>query len=213
MADAFVKSGKFALLAGVSRVTICKMAREGKLVKRPDGKFSVKNPVNSEYINRDKSVNKKKGLGSRKKSAQKKQIAPKMEDVQEEDIVLETFNILKINEAGYLDKFSAAHVEKLVKIARMKKIDIETQEKRNKLISRELITDIFNQLYTIDTNEWRTLGLNVAPQVAADMGIDDPKKVIKIAENIDKETFATLKRVKKLVNKFLKTIKSEELKK
>lgn len=196
---------KFAKHAGVSRAAITMACQAGTLVIRPDDKLDTDNPVNKDYIIRNKNKNKK----SKNKPSQAAKSPPSEPEIENFTLPSEDMDFDELSR--YLEALSQSSAEKLKTISQIRQLQVKTKKERQELISRKLISKIFAKLYMIDVNEWRTLGANLAPEIAAIAAIDDDETIIKVGEAIEKEVFIVLQHVKRLVNDFLKTIKAKEL--
>jgi len=215
-----ITKAEFAERAGVSRAMISKLIKNGQLVVRPDTKLDVKNPVNQDYLRfrkdkqekeaQEKSSGKKTTKGSRKKKGtqeRKKDLGDVLDD-------LEGVNLEDLSDAissGKLGLLSRSSADRLKVIEQVRAIQLKTDKERNNLIERALVRRVLGQIYTIDVNEFRTLGLNLAPELAAAAGIDDSEIILKIGELIEKEVFKVLQHIKRLINDFLKEIEAETI--
>lgn len=200
-----VNKSKFSIVAGVSRAAITMAGQAGILVVRPDGKLDTDNPVNKDYIIRNKNKNKK----SKNKPSQAAN--PPSSEPEIKDLTLPSEDMHFDELSTYLEALPQSSAEKLKTISQIRQLQVKTKKDRQELISRKLISKIFAKLYMVDVNEWRTLGAHLAPEIAAIAGIDDDETIIKVGEAIEKEVFIVLQHVKRIVNDFLKTIKAEEL--
>lgn len=200
-----ITKSKFSKIAGVSRAAITRACHAGTLVVRPDGKLDTDNPVNKDYITRNKNKDRK----SKDKSSQAAESSPSEPEI--ENFTLPSGDMDFENLNSYLNTLDRSSTEKLKILEQIRQIQVKTKKERQELISRELISKVFAKLYMVDVNEWRTLGANLAPEIAAIAAIDDDETIIKVGEAIEKEVFIVLQHVKRIVNDFLKTIKATEL--
>lgn len=219
---------KFAEFAGVSRASINKQIKVGKIIIRNDRKIDTKHAVNADYVAKHnngipkqpdpkkyknpaplrKSRVEKKVAAQKKKTAkpkpQKQYESPHPEEPNPKNIInpktdAELENVLK-NEADRL-KVIEDIISKRFKRA------IERQE----LIPRQFVRVVLGKLYMIDVNEFLTLGNNIASEVAGMMGINDSKKIIKIGKFVEKKCYRILQHKKRLINKDLKKVNSEPI--
>ena len=102
--------------------------------------------------------------------------------------------------------------------AKQLKIDEEIEEKRLKnaarrkeLVDRETVRRVFGKLYKVDVDEFRTIGSRSAPEIANLCSVDDSETILKIAAAVDKEIFAALRHVQKIMNDFFDEVGSERL--
>ncbi len=200
-----INKSKFSKRAKVSRAAITRACQSGALVIRPDGKLDTDNPVNRDYIVRNQSKNKKSKDGS----SQATEPSPATPEKKESIFLSGDMDFDKLNHN--LEALSISSIDKLKVISQTRQIQIKTKKERQELISRELISKVFAKLYMVDVNELRTLGANLAPEIAALAAIDDDEIIIKVGEAIEKEVFAVLQHIKRIVDDFLKTIKAKEL--
>ncbi len=200
-----ITKSKFAKRAGVSRAAITKACQAGALVVRPDGKLDIDNPVNKDYIIRNKNKAKK----SKDKPSQNAESSPPKAETENAILPFRDVNFEDLS--CHLENLTQSSIIKLKDIAHVRQLQVRTKKERQELISRRLISKVFAKLYMIDVNEWRTLGANLAPEIAAVAAIDDNEIIIKVGEIIEKEVFIVLRHVKRIVNDFLKTIEAKEL--
>ena len=219
-----LNGSQFAKLIGVSRQAISKLLSQDKL-KKSGTKFDTENPVNRAYIEYRKKVvppsgktfeskkkpavkkgaalNKKKPNKNNKLNTQKKAFAPagKKKDIEAE------IDLSLISEIGSLPR---GDLERYKLISAIDTQNVKTSEIRKDLISRSLVERVFAKLYSIDSNQYKNLGMNLAPAIAAETGTDSPEITIKINELIDKELYAILSHKKRIVNDFLEEIGAEK---
>lgn len=200
-----INKSRFSKIAKVSRSAITKACQGGTLVVRPDGRLDIENPVNQDYIVRNRDKERK----SKTKSSQAAKSPLPEPEIKNFILPSEDMSPEELNRS--LEALSQSSAEKLKTIAQIRQLQIKTKKDRQDLISRKLISKIFAKLYMIDVNEWCTLGANLAPEIAAIAAIDDDETIIKVGEIIEKEVFIVLQHVKRIVNDFLKTIEAKEL--
>lgn len=197
----------FAKRAGISRQAVYKLLSEGKLVVGSTGKLDVMNQINRDYLS-----SKKDGLIPNSKK-------PKTQTIKADKVEPKAKNKSTKNDnhdlgelQADLNTISHASANKLKTIESIRKIQIANDTARMELIPRDTVKMVFSKLYQIDVNQWRTLGPNLSPDIAAIVGTDDNETMLKISDAVDKEVFTILKQVKRIFNDFLKDIKSEEIK-
>lgn len=193
----------FAKRAGISRQAVYQLIRDGKLVQTTKGKLDVNNPTNKEYLSNKKHGIKKpetKAIKADKAKPEDKKPSTNQDD-QPKDYNPEDLNTISHTSAN-----------KLKTIEGIRKIQIANDTARLELVSRDSVKMILSKLYQIDVNQWRTLGPNLSPEIAAIVGTDDNETMLKISDAIDKEAFTILKQVKRILNDFLKDIKSDGIK-
>ena len=208
-----VNKSKFSKLAGVSRVAITKACKNGALVVRPDGKLDPENPVNQDYVkrNQSKSRKNKQAIAKSKEQSKPKQKTTIKSD-KEPQSVSELVNNLDIESVNViLGSLVPSDLNKLKVVEQIRKLQVETQKVRQELVARLLVQKVFAKLYMIDVNEWRTLGANLSPEIAAIAGIDDNEVIIKIGEVIEKEVFVILQHIKRIMDDFLKSIEGDKV--
>ena len=93
----------------------------------------------------------------------------------------------------------------------VRKQELDIKKQRMELIDKIFVRKVFSKLYNIDVNEWRTLGANLAPEIAAAAGIDEPAMILRIEKIIEAGVFDILGSVKIVFAKFLKEMKAEQL--
>ena len=200
-----VSKAEFARLAGVSTPAISKAIKDERIVIFGKGrlaKIDALHPINLQYIN---SIEDHPTAGGKKSSSVPNKPGPApLPPIEVEDLT----KLLDSDNLGALSKQSA---DRLKTIAQIKQIQINTEKLRNDLIPRVLVQRIISRLYTIDVNEFRTLGPNLAPEIAALASIDDSETIIKIEAIVEKEVYNILRHVKRLMDDFLKSVGAEEI--
>ncbi|MCK5127564.1 MAG: hypothetical protein KAR42_15010 [candidate division Zixibacteria bacterium] len=196
---------EFSRVAGVSTASIAKAIKTGRVKVFGEGRSArvdVMDPVNMMYIN---GIEDHPTAGGKKSGAvpDKPTPAPPA-PTQPEDLI----ELLDLGNLGTLSKQSADRVKT---IAQIQQIRVKTEEMRKELIPRFLVQKIISKLYTIDVNEFRTLGPNLSPEIAALTSIDDSETIIKIEAIVEKEVYNILRHVKRLMNDFLKSVEAEEI--
>lgn len=206
---------QFAELAGVSRAAVGQACKAGALVIRPDGKLDIDTPVNKSYIEKHQAkarANKSKQSQSKTSSAAKQQPGISKEPQQIiEELLLPPENLGFDGLSRYLEALSRGSADKLKIIEQIRQLQVKTKKERRELISRDLVSKVYAKLYMIDVNEWRALGANLTPEIAACASIDNNEVMIKIEQVIEKEVFVILQHVKRTMNDFLKEIEAKEL--
>lgn len=104
-----------------------------------------------------------------------------------------------------------AVLDKIKTLEMALKTRVDRQNKRGELIDRALVRTLFGKLYQIDSNNWRTLGANLAPEIAGALGVEDPALVLQVEQMIDDRVLRTLGFVKRTVQDTLVAWKAGEL--
>jgi hypothetical protein len=105
-----------------------------------------------------------------------------------------------------LTALPSAAVQKVARLESAFKTRVERETKQGLLIERRLVSTVFARLYQIDTNELRTIGAKVAPDVAAELGVEDPATQLRIEKRIDDEILKVMAHSKRLMDDFLVTV-------
>jgi len=109
------------------------------------------------------------------------------------------------------NEISEAFTNKLKTLQQIQDIKTRTDRARRKLIDRDLVAKMFGKIYTVDVNEFRMLGMNLAPELASIFNVDDPALVLAATERIDKEVYAILEHIKDILNGFLVEMELKEI--
>lgn len=197
----------FAKRAKVSRQAIYNLLRDGKLVANNSGKLDVNNKTNKDYLS-SKNEGKSPGNKTNKNKSIKES---KVKNEQEKETNKTTPKDLDYSPDD-LNTLSHTSVNKLKTIEQIRKIQVDTDEKRQVLIPRKEVQKLFSKLYMVDVNQWRTMGPSLSPEIASIIGTDDNEIMLEISNLIDKEVFIILKQIKRIINDFLKEQKAEEIK-
>lgn len=116
------------------------------------------------------------------------------------DLVLDALNTHDFS------KLPGPAVQKMQRLEAALKTRVDREAKRGGLIDRNLVSVVFAKRYQIDTNQLRPLAAKVAPDLAAELGVEDPETVLKIEKRLDDEISRILTHVKRLMDDFLKGI-------
>lgn len=104
------------------------------------------------------------------------------------------------------------NVDILKTVEQIRGMQVKREKERNELVSRTLTQRVFHKLYIVDTNEFKTLGDKLAPDLAAIAGVDDSEITIQMSQRVEKEVYKILNHIKRIINDFLKKIDAEEIK-
>lgn len=213
-----------AKLAGVSRNAVSKLAMSGKLIRDKDKKFDLSNPVNRAYLKYHnsadpvprKEVTKEHEKKTKKKTAKnptkkptkdtKKKSVPKVGHLDSDDYDGET----DLSDVSGMALLPRNDLERYKIITDIETKQVKNEKFRDKLVSRELVQRVFAKLYSVDSNEFKNLGMNLSPEIAAITGNDSPETTIKINEAIDKECYSILDHIKRIIDDFLEEIGAEK---
>lgn len=226
MSTRHLNQTKFAEELGVSRQAVNKAIRGGLLVKHGSGRgayIDMDCPLTRAYkksgsSNRHRSKSTKPHSKPKAKSSKKhkKKSTSKLDGVDKSAEPStgkpeETSPEPSGNEEAVDAYASKQEVERIKKLKEIDKLDLHNKTTRGQLIPRELVQLFINSMYEIDNGQWRTLGLKIAADIAAALGIDDDEMIRKIADLVDKEALSILKQIKREQKKFLKSIGAKKL--
>ena len=119
------------------------------------------------------------------------------------EVILEAIN------AGTLGGLTGADVQKVARLEAALKTRVEREAKRGLLVERKLVQTVFGRLYMVDSNQWRTLGAKLAPDIGGEFGIEDAGALLRVEQKIDAEVTRILSHVKRLLDDFLVNIGAE----
>jgi hypothetical protein len=108
-----------------------------------------------------------------------------------------------------MSMLTGADVQKVARLESALKTRVEREAKRGQLIERKLVQTVFGRLYQIDSNQLKTLGAKLAPDIAGEMGIEDTGSLLRIEQKIDEEVSKMLAHIKRLIDDFLVGIGGE----
>jgi hypothetical protein len=191
----------------VSRQAINKAIREGKLIKHGSGRsayIDMKCPLTKAYIKNGTDSRFRPGKAKKKPAPRKPGTKPKAPEPTAEqekssgpsDEYQESLSFMK-------EKVSTDRRKKEQEI---EKLTLHNRERRGELIEREVVQMFINKLYEIDNGQWKTLGLKIASDVAAEFGTDDDVVIRKACDVIDREVLRVLKQIKHEQKEFLRKI-------
>lgn len=211
---AWVKSAEFARIAGVSKVYITKLCKSGALVRTPAGKLDTNNQVNKAFLVGQKEKGKKPKINpvSAKETAAAKKEEPEVSVKVEESKFLESI-LSGERVIDSLDHISKTSIDRIKIIEQIRNLRINTDERLNMLIPRELVKKVFSQLYAIDINEFKTLGPAISQDIITIMSVGDEKRIMEIESMVDKHLRKVLQHIKRIFDDFLKLIEVEGIEK
>lgn len=91
-------------------------------------------------------------------------------------------------------------LEKRKLILGNEKLEIENGKKRGKLIKKDLVQKVFGRIYSIDENQFKTIGMTVAPKITAAFGEANQKKSIEILKLFKSDSIEKKKEIVKILN-------------
>lgn len=193
---------ELAAFTGVSRQRVNALCKSGRL-SRVNGKLDSEDPVNRAWIELQKgSPQAHKPIGQ---SKHREYIpatgAEETHELDGEDV----HDLLKNLSAEGLSRLKKADIDKLKSLETMLKTQVDRQLKRRELIDRSLVAAVFGELYTVDSNELKTLGPKVAADVAGLCDCDDPEKILLVEQRIDGEIVKVLAHIKQIMDSALKS--------
>jgi len=198
-----VTKTEFAKLAGVSGAAVTKAIKNERIKLFGEGRaarIDATHPISIEYIN-GIDDHPTAGGGKPRSVPHKPGPAP--------PAPTEAEDLTALLDSGNLGAISKQSADRIKTIAQIQQIRVKTEEMRKELIPRFLVQKIISKLYTVDVNEFRTLGPNLSPEIAALTCIDDAETIIKIEAIVEKEVYNILKHVKRLMDDFLKSVEAD----
>lgn len=204
-----------AAWCNTSIMTVNKACLAGHLL-RADAKIRTDEPVNMAWL-LDRGGQPPRDLSSpgrpRKPESELAprtvRLPPVMPPATGEEYVNDTLTLDLVLDALNTHDFSklpGPAVQKMQRLEAALKTRVDREAKRGGLIDRNLVSVVFAKRYQIDTNQLRPLAAKVAPDLAAELGVEDPETVLKIEKRLDDEISRILTHVKRLMDDFLKGI-------
>lgn len=216
---ALLNKVNFAEFVGVTRPALDKAIRKGLVVLRTDGKLSTKAPLNIDYIIKHNNGKEKQPTSGQFKTRKEKLNATLIEKKKSSKKKTN-----KIKPKPKADKPKTSKEKKQTALegnrfdAELKKtqlqalkLELETAQIRDSLISREIMQILLGKLFQIDRNEYLTLGAQLATEVAGIFGSTDNKKIAKVDKVIESRLYKILKHKQKLIKVFMKEIKGKDV--
>lgn len=108
-----------------------------------------------------------------------------------------------------LMRLSRADQTALKDVQAIRDKEIKIREARGELIERDLVVHFFGRLHSIDVNQFRTMGANAAPEVAALLGVSAQDKILLVEKFLEDEVFARLQNRKTEIDKFIDGIEKK----
>ena len=174
----------------VSRQAVNNAVVRGHIVRGQDKKIDTEHPINAAWLRSRKTGNhrpKPTGFG-------KPLAAPEPEPALDAETLL-----LRISE-GNLREVPKLELDKMHKLETLLKVRVEREAKRGELIDRSLVSSVFGKLYTVDSNELKTLGIKLSPDLSAIFEADDPEKILAAEKRIDDEIMKVLSHIKRIMD-------------
>lgn len=180
-------------------VELQKMNKDGKYIHTADAR-------NFQWIKDREGIDPTQHKGRPRGQTQPARQAvapPPAMDYGDHDDQLDLQEILNAIEHMDLRKLSNSAVQKIRGMEAALKVRVEREMKRGQLIDRTLVTTVFSRLYQIDSNELRTLGAKLSPELCGKLGIEEPGAQLEVEKMIDNEVLKVLAHIKRLIDKFL----------
>lgn len=191
----------FAKIVGISRQAINDLCKRGDL-RRVEKKIDTDDPVNAAWIQARLTCPPPPHPPGRWGTPPP---PPPADDVGYAGFDLDGI----LNGTVDLRTVAKVDVEKYHKLEAMLKIRVEREQRRGDLVDRKLVQTVFAKLFTIDSNEWCTLGAKLAAEIAGLFESSDPALVLRVEKLIDTATRKTLAHVKRTLDDFLVKIGAE----
>jgi len=186
--DDLISCSEFARLCGVSRAAVQKAKDGGKLDIVKDGdRWKVRPSGSKSVAYFQQQFAKQNDVG-----------ATGVDETHALDI--ENIDIRLVSKAD-IDKYGA--------LEKAKETRDKRRLKRRELIERQLVQTIFGKLYSIDKNEFLTIGDKLAPDIATLASVDDPAVILQINERIEEECYKVLAHIKRIMGDFLESVGGE----
>lgn len=208
----------FADQCGVSRAAITKACQVGTIGTDSEGNVNLDRSITQAYLKAKLARNKPKpppvGKPPRKpgpkpgaKAIKKAQQAEALEYQHGHFPELKSLDDLNSTNMHLYDK---ADVDKFKSLESALINKVKREELQGLLIRRSTVRTVFSKLYTIDTNQWKTLEDRLAPDICGIFDFEEgcPEEV-EVRKKISREVVKTMKFVKRLMDDFL--IKNKEV--
>jgi hypothetical protein len=202
----------------LTRMRVNQLVTKGELFRGDDRKIDTAHPTNAAWIDSRKYTAAMPKSGGRKPAGDKPPGNKPPRDISPPPLVIasqltdeaEINDVLtRLVNARDIRTMSMVDVQKIHRIETALKVRVEREHKRRELIERSLVRTVFGKLWQVDTNELRTLGGKLAPDLAGLMGIDDPVISLMIEQRIDGEILKSLNHIKRIIDDFLVSVGSE----
>ena len=213
-----ITKSKFAGLCGVSKVAVGLACKEGKIDVVGEGrtqKVDLTGDRSIQYMNLQRDKKAPPPTPVHNSAPQPTVTYADAGEAEKKDTELTEKVVEAIGDGKQITidvaALSKTSVDKLRQIENIRKVQVETAKKRGELIDRNVLRSFMAEMYSIDVNEFQTLGPNLAPEVAAMLGVDDADSIIKVGQLIEAEVFKVLEHVKRRTREFLVEMKEEAL--
>ena len=95
--------------------------------------------------------------------------------------------------------------------ARAAKLEIANDKARGDLINRALVARVMGKIYAIHQSNFLSIGPTLAGIIAAELKIKTDVERLKIEELVTKDTYQALSAIKREINDFLISLKSDPI--
>jgi len=223
----------FATRSGYSRQTIYDQFKCGGLLKDVKGGIDLSHPVNFRFLE-DREIPMAIMLGveppiqrAATETAPRKppvtapprpptppRKSPRGQEKPQQDYVQVSDEHIKVFENTDFENIDVRDL-RTTDIANYQKFEkfltdrMGREIKRRGLIERELVVKVMGRIHTIDSNEFKSFGARLTPEIASIAGLEDAEKILKIEQRIDDLVLESLQHIKRTVDDFLAGLEPE----
>lgn len=114
-----------------------------------------------------------------------------------------TEELLETAAEAKLEEMSARSLKRMKTYQEVVKLQVGVEEKRRTLVSIDSVYTTWAKFYAVHTSQLGPLGEKISAKAAAQLGTDDPEKVLMVKKTIDEPVYVALNQIKRLMNDFL----------
>jgi hypothetical protein len=183
---ALVTRSKFAKSLGISEKQVRNALEAGRLILEPHGK---KGAIDDERLE-SRLFAKEMKLSDRagKPVASRLTSGPKPEKLQPEPTPRQ------------VEAYDLKYRKELA-ITREK--ELKNERFRGKLVDREDVARVFNEVWSIHQSEFIPIANKVAPEIASMFGVEDPEKIAAARNRLDSDLWKVLGSIKRALQAYL----------
>ena len=204
-----VNKKHFADQCGVSKAAITKACQNGLIATDENGNVNLNRSITKAYLKAKIEKKNCKLASKATKSRPKKKPGPKTTLEQQPPLsFLELKSLNDLNETN-MHLYDKADVDKFKSLESALINKVKREELQGALIRKTVVRQVFGKLYTIDTNQWKSLEDRLAPDICGIFDFEEGCfEETEVRKKITEEVVKTLRFVKRLMDDFL--VKNKE---
>jgi hypothetical protein len=199
MPPQLIKVIEFAKLAGVGKTAVYK-ARDTNKITIKKGLIDLSDPRTLEYLQAAKA-----------RKEMERQVTQTTTETQEDAIKFLPQEVRESggNRNGVKPKSEIRKLEEARIAKQNRELDLKFRKARNELLERKDVKRVFSKLYSIQVAKFHGLSHMITPEIAVIFKSTDSAMMMLATDAIDGAVFAALEDIKKTMDEFLLSVKTE----